>query len=29
MTFIKICGIRTEQDLRIVVGAGVDAAGFI
>ncbi len=29
MTFIKICGIRTEQDLRIVLRAGVDAAGFI
>jgi len=29
MTFIKICGIRTEQDLRTVLRAGVDAAGFI
>ncbi len=29
MTFVKICGIKTEKDLKIVLGSGVDAVGFI
>ncbi|MHC1569640.1 MAG: phosphoribosylanthranilate isomerase, partial [Candidatus Syntropharchaeales archaeon] len=29
MTFLKICGIRTEKDLGIVLGSGLDAVGFI
>ncbi len=29
MTRVKICGLTTESDLELVVGAGVDAVGII
>lgn len=29
MTRVKICGIRSESDLRIAIAAGADAVGFI
>ena len=29
MTWVKVCGLRTDQDVAVAVAAGADAVGFV